>query len=157
MKNKIFYLLLLAGVLAGCNQNVPDQKKWQESATWRVVKERVTNGDGIDGVVTHTGNFFWDIDTYVFALDSQMYMLNSAASYLAMPALHTYSLQTLSGNKLQLTVTDVFDKNRNLVGGQSPITIHSLTQNTMEWEFESYGGDEGPVVYYQYLTKVTDR
>ena len=24
----------------------------------------------------------------------------------------------------------------------------------MEWEFESYGGDEGPVVYYQYLKKL---
>jgi hypothetical protein len=39
-------------------------------------------------------------------------------------------------------------------GGFSTITIHQLTGNLMEWEYIAYGGDEGPITYYQYLRRV---
>ena len=150
--------LLCAMVLAGCNANPPelnDNTRKLLLGNWQVVKETMTNGDGFGGVVTRTENFHWGLDSYEFLNDSQVIISNSQAIYLSLLPLppYNYSLAEQKDGKWLLTVPELYDTPRNLEGGLSPITIHKITQNTMEWQFESYGGDEGPVVYYQYLKK----
>lgn len=150
--------LLCAIILTGCNANPPelnDNNRKLLLGNWQVVKETMTNGDGFGGVVTRTENFHWSLDLYEFLNDSQVIISNSQAIYLLLLPLspYNYSLAEQKDGKWLLTVPGLYDQPSNLEGGLSPITIHKLSKNTMEWEFKSYGGDEGPVVYYQYLKK----
>lgn len=151
--------LLCAIILTGCNANPPelnDNTRKLLLGNWQVVKETMTNGDGFGGVVTRTENFHWSLDLYEFLNDSQVIISNSQAIYLSLLPLppYNYSLAEQKDGKWLLTVLGLYDQPSNLEGGLSPITIHKLSKNTMEWQFESYGGDEGPVVYYQYLKKI---
>ena len=149
--------LLCAMVLTGCNSNPPelnDNTRKLLLGNWQVVKETMTNGDGFGGVVTQTENFHWGLDSYDFLNDSLVFILNSGARYLVYVPPYPYSLAEQKDGKWLLTVPGLYDQPRNLEGGLSPITIHKLSKNTIEWQFESYGGDEGPVVYYQYLKKI---
>ena len=150
--------LLCAIILTGCNANPPELNGNTRKlllGNWQVVKETMTNGDGFGGVVTRTEDFHWGLDSYEFLNDSQVIISNSQAIYLSLLPLppYNYSLAEQKDGKWLLTVPGLYDTPRNLEGGLSPITIHKLSKNTMEWQFESYGGDEGPVVYYQYLKK----
>ena len=148
--------LLCAMVLTGCNANPPelnDNTRELLLGNWQVVKETMTNGDGFGGVVTRTENFHWGLDSYHFINDSLVY-ISSQESYLEYIPPYNYSLAEQKDGKWLLTVAELYDAPRNLEGGLSPIPIHKLSKNTMEWQFESYGGDEGPVVYYQYLKKI---
>ena len=117
---------------------------------WEVVKETMTNGDGFGGVVTHTEDFHWGLDSYHFINDSLVYITNSHAQYLVYIPPYNYSLVEQKDGTWLITIPEIYDKERNLDGGLSPITIHKLSKTEMEWQFEAYGGDEGPVVYYQY-------
>ena len=149
--------LLCAIILTGCNANPPelnDNTRKLLLGNWQVVKETMTNGDGFGGVVTQTENFHWGLDSYNFLNDSLVFISNSGARYLVYVPPYNYSLAEQKDGKWLLTVAELYDTPRNLEGGLSPITIHKLSKNTMEWQFESYGGDEGPVVYYQYLKKI---
>ena len=148
--------LLCAMVLTGCNANPPelnDNTRKLLLGNWQVVKETMTNGDGFGGVVTRTENFHWGLDSYDFLNDSLVIISNSRALYLVYVPPYNYSLGEQKDGKWLLTVLGLYDQPRNLEGGLSPITIHKITQNTIEWQFDAYGGDEGPVVYYQYLKK----
>jgi hypothetical protein len=148
--------LLCAMVLTGCNANPPelnDNPRKLLLGNWQVVKETMTNGDGFGGVVTRTENFHWGLDSYDFLNDSLVIISNSRALYLVYVPPYNYSLAEQKDGKWLLTVPELYDTPRNLEGGLSPITIHKITQNTIEWQFDAYGGDEGPVVYYQYLKK----
>lgn len=151
------FALLCAMVLTGCNANPPelnDNNRKLLLGNWQVVKETMTNGDGFGGVVTRTENFHWNLDSYDFLNDSLVIISNSHARYLVYVPPYNYSLVEQKDGKWLLTVPGLYDQPRNLEGGLSPITIHKLSKNTIEWQFESYGGDEGPVVYYQYLKKI---
>lgn len=155
MKNKFFYIITLLGaiMLQSCNSNMPEMNENNRKlllGPWEVVKETMTNGDGFGGVVTHTEDFHWGLDSYHFINDSLVY-ISSQESYLEYIPPYNYSLAEQKDGKWLLTVPGVYDQPRNLEGGLSPITIHKLSKTAMEWQFESYGGDEGPVVYYQYL------
>ena len=159
MKAKFFLLVTLAMiVLSGCESNMPE---WNDNGrnklvgTWRVVKETVTNGDGFGGVVTRTEVLHWGIDSYHF-YETYVVIWNSHASYIADLPHYPYSLTEQKDGTWLMTIPEMFDQPRNLDGGLSPITIHRLTNEKMEWQFEAYGGDEGPVVYYQYLKKITE-
>lgn len=148
--------LLCTIILTGCNANPPelnDNSRKLLVGNWMVVKETMTNGDGFGGVVTRTENFHWNLDLYEFLNDSQVIISNSQAIYLLPLPPYNYSLEEQKDGKWLLTVPELYDQPRNLEGGLSPITIHKLSKNVIEWQFESYGGDEGPVVYYQYLKK----
>ena len=152
---KLFFVLLGAIVLQSCDSDKPDvgiYKMCPPIGPWEVVKERMTNGDGFGGVVTRTENFHWSIDSYYFdSVNSQVYIWNSQACYLAVLEPFPYTVEEQNDGTLLLTIPGMYDQQPNLDGGLSPITIHKQSQYSMEWEFESYGGDEGPVVYYQYL------
>lgn len=159
MKAKFFLLVTLAMiVLSGCESNMPE---WNDNGrnklvgTWRVVKETVTNGDGFGGVVTRTEDFHWGIDSYHF-YETYVVIWNSYSCYIADLPHYPYSLTEQKDGTWLMTIPEMFDQPRNLDGGLSPITIHRLTNGKMEWQFEAYGGDEGPVVYYQYLKKITE-
>ena len=161
MKNRVnlFIALLGAILLQSCNSNMPEMNENNRKlllGQWQVVKETMTNGDGFGGVVTRTEDFHWGLDSYHFIDDSLVYIWNSHARYLVYIPPYNYSLAEQKDGKWLLTVPGVYDQPRNLEGGLSPITIHKLSKNAMEWQFESYGGDEGPVVYYQYLKKITE-
>lgn len=158
MKTRFFFFALLSViVLQGCT-NVPEMNENNRKlllGPWQVVKETMTNGDGFGGVVTRTENFHWGIDTYVF-YETQVNFWNSHSYYWAYLPPYDYTLTEQKDGTWLITVPGMFDKERNLDGGLSPITIHKLSKYTMEWQFEAYGGDEGPVVYYQYLKKVRE-
>ena len=155
MKNRVILFIALLGaiMLQSCNSNMPEMNENNRKlllGPWEVVKETVTNGDGFGGSFTRTENFHWNIDSYYF-YETYVVMWNSHAYYVADLPLYPYTLTEQKDGTWLITVPEMYDKKPNLDGGLSPITIHKLTKTTMEWEFESYGGDEGPVVYYQYL------
>ena len=159
--NRTFLLLMLITLVASCKPNVPElNEKSHEllNGTWQVTKETVTNGDGFGGVFTREVN---DDRTLVFSGNELGPAYSGLLGGLCQPVSPTryyvpepYTLQQQDNGTWLLTVEEYYDKQRNLVGGCSPITIHKLTKNDMEWEYESYGGDEGPVVYYQYLKRI---
>ena len=156
MKNKVIFFFALMGaiMLQSCNSNMPEMNENNRKlllGPWEVVKETMTNGDGFGGVVTHTEDFHWGLDSYHFINDSLVYITNSHAQYLVYIPPYNYSLTEQKDGTWLITVPEMYDKERNLEGGLSPITIHKLSKTEMEWQFEAYGGDEGPVVYYQYL------
>ncbi len=156
MKNRVILFIALLGaiMLQSCNSNMPEMNENNRKlllGPWEVVKETMTNGDGFGGVVTHTEDFHWGLDSYHFIDDSLVYITNSHAQYLVYIPPYNYSLAEQKDGKWLLTVPGLYDQPRNLEGGLSPITIYKLSKDAIEWQFESYGGDEGPVVYYQYL------
>ena len=161
MKSKVISLIVIVGaiLLQSCS-NVPEMNENNRKlllGRWEVVKETMTNGDGFGGVVTRTENFLWNIDSYHFINDSQVCISSSNACYADLSLYpYPYTLTEQKDGTWLMTIPGVFDKERNLNGGLSPITIHKLSKNSMEWQYEEYGGDEGPVVYYQYLKKVTE-
>ena len=151
MKKTLNFIVLImaALVLVSCESNVPelnDHNRQLLIGRWEVVKETVTNGDGFGGVFTRQVN---DNMTLSFT-ESFLQPVSPTGYYLPGP----YTLRQQDNGTWLLTVEGYYDRPRNLEGGRSPITIHKLTRTNMEWEFESYGGDEGPVVYYQYLKKL---
>ena len=155
MKNKVLFFFALMGaiMLQSCNANMPEMNENNRKlllGPWEVVKETMTNGDGFGGVVTHTEDFHWGLDSYHFINDSLVY-ISSQESYLEYIPPYNYSLTEQKDGTWLITIPEIYDKQPNLDGGLSPITIHKLSQTEMEWQFEAYGGDEGPVVYYQYL------
>ena len=151
MRKYISLILLMIGmsVLVGCKPNVPAQEETARQlliGQWKVEKETVANGDGFGGIFTRQVN---DDITLVFD-EKFMQPVSPTGYYLPGP----YTLRQQDNGKWLLTVECYYDRPRNLDGGRSPITIHKLTKDYMEWEFESYGGDEGPVGYYQGLKKL---
>lgn len=147
--NRTLLLLIVITLVASCKQNVPEQKENVQKlliGQWKVEKETVANGDGFGGIFTRQVNN--DL-TLVFD-EKNMQPVSPTWEYDPAP----YTLQRQDNGKWQLTVEEYYDKKRNLDGGRSPIIIHKLTKSYMEWEFESYGGDEGPVGYYQSLKKL---
>lgn len=148
--NRAFLLLVVITLLASCKPNVPELDENNRKmlfGTWRVTKEKVTNGDGFGGVFTREVN---NDRTLVFY---ETFQFVSPTGYYVPKS---YTLQQQDNGTWLLTIDDYYDKQRNIDGGCSPITIYKLTKDSMEWQYESYGGDEGSVVYYQYLTRVRD-
>ena len=156
MKKEIILLTIGVSLLAGCNNNLPELNENNRKmllGQWEVVKETVTNGDGFGGVFTREGDKLLETNIYDFS-DNQVThetstIYSSYHGYISNT--YDYTLDAKDKGKWLVTIIGIYDKQRNLEGGRSPITIHKLTKNAMEWEYETYGGDEGPVVYYQYL------
>ena len=161
--SRTILLLVVIAMVASCKPNVPELNESNSKmliGMWQVTKETVTNGDGFGSVFTREADKS-DLTLYEFR-DNQFVrklkgsQTSSSNNYLIglTPPVYEYTLQAQDDGTWRLAVVGLFDKQRNLEGGCSPITIHKLTKNNMEWQYESYGGDEGPVVYYQYLTRV---
>lgn len=159
---KLYLALLCVIIFQGCNSNQPDMPELNENSrqrllgSWEVVKETVTNGDGFGGSFTRTENFHWNIDSYFFD-ETHVIMWDSQADYFSELRPYDYTLTDQKNGTWLITIPGMYDKQPTLEGGLSPITIHKLTQYSMEWQFEAYGGDEGPVVYYQYLQSLYER
>ena len=160
-KNLLVWTVLVTVLctLVGCNPNMPElteSSRQKLIGKWEVEKETVTNGDGFGGVFTREGENLLSHNTYEFTSEQLIFTnipsLDGVASYATFR--RDYTLQQQADGTWLLTVVGLFDKARNLEGGYSPITIHKLTKKSLEWECESYGGDEGPVVYYQYLRRL---
>ena len=157
---KLFIFSLLALVFISCKSKMPELNEDSRQmlyGEWRLTKETMTNGDGFGGVVTREGENLWAIITYEFAVNdvSRTVIPNyssEAASYVA-PSSYKYNVKQQANGTWLLTIDGLFDKERNLEGGCSPITIRKITKDNLEWEYESYGGDEGPVGYYQYFKR----
>ena len=158
---KLFIFSLLALVFISCKSKMPEldeDSRQMLYGEWQLTKETMTNGDGFGGVVTREGENLWAIITYEFAVNdvSRTVIPNyssEAASYVA-PSSYKYNVKQQENGTWLLTIDGLFDKERNLDGGCSPITIHKITRNSIEWEYEAYGGDEGPVGYYQYFKRI---
>ena len=157
---KLFIFSLLALILASCDPNMPtlnEESRQMLYGEWQLTKETMTNGDGFGGVYTREGADLWQIIIYEFAVNdvSRLVIPNYSSettSYVA-PSSYKYNVKQQANGTWLLTIDGLFDKERNLEGGCSPITIRKITKDNLEWEYESYGGDEGPVGYYQYFKR----
>ena len=158
MKNLIkAVFFLLAASLISCDPNVPelnDANRKMLLGCWEVEKETMTNGDGFGSVYTRSGENLTRIEIFTF-LENQVIIDVRPTSlehgdYHAIDTLD-YVLQEQDNRTWLLTIPGRYDQPRNLDGGCSPITIRKLTKNKLEWEYEAYGGDEGPVGYRKYL------
>ena len=153
---------VLAGVLSSCDTNMPELNETSRQklvGSWQLKKETWINGDGFGGEFTREGNSLWNNILYEFTVNQVTRIVipnydNEAGTSYVAPATYDYSLKQQQDGTWLLTVTGLFDKQRNPEGGCSPVTIQKLTKNRLEWEFEAYGGDEGPVGYYQYFERI---
>ena len=157
MKTKLFLFALLALLFVSCESKMPELNENRQMlyGEWQLTKETMTNGDGFGGVVTREVDNLWSIIIYDFTLNNVSRTVipnysSDTAGYFA-PSSYDYKVQQQQNGTWLLTIVGLFDKPQNLEGGYSSITIHKLTKNSLEWEYESYGGDEGPVGYYQYF------
>jgi len=157
---KLFVLSLLALCFVGCESNMPvldDDSRQMLLGKWQLTKETVTNGDGFGGVSTREGNTLWTTVVYEFSdsLVEVYYHEEGISSTLDFAyRSYAYSVQQQEDGTWLLTIDGLNDRPQNLDGGRSPVTIHKLTRNSIEWEYKAYGGDEGPVGYYQYLKRI---
>ena len=157
---KLFIFSLMALALIGCNTNPPEldeDSRQMLYGEWQLTKETITNGDGFGGVYTREGDDLWAIIIYEFAVNdvSRLVIPNYSSDtvgYFA-PSSYKYNVKQQANGTWLLTIVGLFDKEPNLDGGCSPITIRKITKDNLEWEYESYGGDEGPVGYYQYFKR----
>lgn len=156
---KLFIFSLMALIFISCESKMPEldeESRQMLYGEWQLTKETMTNGDGFGGVVTREGDNLWAIIVYQFAVKDVSrivipnYSSEGGDSYFA-PSSYEYKVQQQADGTWLLTIVGLFDKERNLEGGYSPITIRKITKNSLEWEYEAYGGDEGPVGYYQYF------
>ena len=123
--------------------------------SWQVYKETVTAPTG-NGAETST--FTRDVPNgvqYVFDGNGTMYemRIDVASGWTHYSAPQPYTLEQLTHDTWLLTITGMYDKQPNLDGGCSPIILHKVTFYELQWEYQSYGGDEGPVTFYQYLRR----
>ena len=152
-------LALVAMVFAACEPNVPelnDNSRKMLIGRWEVVKETMTNGDGFGSVVTREGKDLPGKTTWEFTDKLVSYDVtsnNQDNENAHQSGTYSYSLQQQTDKTWLLRINKIVTIEL-VTGGYSPITIHKLTDNKMEWEYESYGGDEGPVGYYQYLKRI---
>ena len=156
---KCMLLALVAMVFAACEPNVPelnDNSRKMLIGRWEVVKETMTNGDGFGSVVTLEGKDLllkttYEITDKLFSYEVTSNNKDIENDYHSDK--YSYSLQQQPDKTWLLRINKIVTiEHEN--GGNSPITIHKITDNKMEWEYESYGGDEGPVGYYQYLKRI---
>lgn len=153
MKNKVKSIFILASLclLASCNtQNQPADQLIV--GKWKVYKQTITGlyyneqGNPVQGTREMPCS---ESDYFMFQENGTIY-------YSTHPNAFAYSLQQQNDGTWLLTVENLFDMPKpDYPGiiGWSPITVHKISHDRMEWEYVRYGGDEGPDTYYQYLKR----
>jgi hypothetical protein len=145
----------------GCEYNSPEFQE-QLLGMWQVYKQDVTDvywdEEGVPSRETRTFN----IDTEETC--ARIWHIEAKHIFEAGPCidirypLPTYTLTALDNGTWQLTIPELYDLFVNdtteAPSGTTPIIIHKLDENNMEWEYSFYRGDEGPTTYYQYLWRV---
>jgi len=139
----------------GCEYSTQDEKK-KIIGTWQVYKETLSGNDynehGEIDYLSRTRDVN-DSPTYNFD-DSTLLIVCPTCYYTP----KHYVLTPKGPTTWNLWVENMFTIQQKpsdpAEGGFSTITIHQLTGNLMEWEYIAYGGDEGPITYYQYLRRV---
>ena len=118
------------------------------TGAWEVHKEIVANGSGYGDIIMRDVNS----STRFAFFDSLglMYQFMKDGTGYFPP--HAYTLEH-GANGWLLSVEGLFDTPRNLDDGCSPLTLYRLTDSELEWQYDCYGGDEGPVTYYQFLRR----
>ena len=139
----------------GCEYSTQDEKK-KIIGTWQVYKETLSGNDynehGEIEYLSRTRDVN-DSPTYNFD-DSTLLIVCTTCYYTP----KHYVLTPKGPTTWNLWVENMFTIQQKpsdpAEGVFSTITIHQLTGNLMEWEYIAYGGDEGPITYYQYLRRV---
>ena len=145
----------------GCEYNSPEFHE-QLLGKWQVYKQDVTDvywdEEGVPSRETRT--FYIDTEETC----ARIWHIEAMHIYEAGPCidirypLPTYALTELEDGMWRLTIPELYDLFVNdtteAPSGTTPIIIHKLDENNMEWEYSIYGGDEGPTTYYQYLWRV---
>ena len=147
---KSFFILAALCLLVSCNtQNQPADQLIV--GKWKVYKQTITGhyyneqGNPVYGTreVPYSDSVY-----YIFQENGTMY-------YGAIMNEYVYTLQKQNDGTWLLTVQDMYDMPEPSVpiDGRSPIIIHNIVKDRIEWEYVMYGGDEGPDTYYQYLKR----
>ena len=118
------------------------------TGAWEVHKEIVANGSGYGDI------FMRDVNSstrfaFFDSLGLMYQFMKDGTGYFPP---HAYTLDHGADGRL-LSVEGLFDTPRNLDDGCSPLTLYRLTDSELEWQYDCYGGDEGPVTYYQFLRR----
>ena len=142
---KAFFIIVAICLFASCDsQNQPADELIV--GKWKVYKQTITGhffneqGDPVRGTREFPCS---DSDYYIFRE-------NGTVLYSSFPNEYVYTLQKQNDGTWQLNVEGLFD---NHPSGRSPIVIHKISKDRIEWEYVVYGGDEGPDTYYQYLKR----
>ncbi len=139
----------------GCEYSTQDEKK-KIIGTWQVYKETLSGNDYNEHGEIEYLSRTRDVN------DSPTYNFDDSTLLIVCPTCYYtpkhYVLTPKGPTTWNLWVENMFTIQQKpsdpAEGGFSTITIHQLTGNLMEWEYIAYGGDEGPITYYQYLRRV---
>lgn len=139
----------------GCEYGTQDEKK-KIIGTWQVYKETLSGNDYNEHGEIEYLSRTRDVN------DSPTYNFDDSTLLIVCPTCYYtpkhYVLTPKGPTTWNLWVENMFTIQQKpsdpAEGGFSTITIHQLTGNLMEWEYIAYGGDEGPITYYQYLRRV---
>ena len=155
MKARSFLLFPLVMLLIACNDEPVDSPAL--NGTWQVYKECVSGIFWDETGKPYEGTRTEKIDNNVRWVFENGCMYQTGSNTRSIPK--TYTLVKQADGTWLLTVEDYFDTSKpsdssEEGSGPSPITIQKFSLNKMEWEYVSYGGDEGPYTYHQYLKRV---
>lgn len=140
-----------AGEKVGCEYNTEEEKK-KLTGSWQVYKATYTGIMWDEEGAPYTGSRTYDVNT------DRYWVFDGKTAYEACntckPSPKPYTMQQQFDGTWLLTIHGVYDMAKPsdpAASGNSPITIHKMTEAEIEWEYTRYGGDEGPDTYYQYL------
>lgn len=169
MKNKILsgtllFLFCTITILAATSNsriiNSQNEATIQLLGEWQVYKERVSGIMWDDNGMPYSGSYTHDVDMrmhYMFTPDYEYEIyLDETSKVIHYSDNRPYIIEPQAADTWLLTISGAFDTPKpsdSAISGRSPITIYKLTENEMEWEYTYYGGDEGPVTYYQYVRR----
>lgn len=122
------------------------------TGSWQVYKATYTGIMWDEEGAPYIGSRTYDVNT------DRYWVFDSKTAYEACntcePLPKPYTMQQQFDGTWLLTIHGVYDMAKPsdpAASGNSPITIHKMTETEIEWEYTRYGGDEGPSTYYQYL------
>jgi len=157
MKNKILFGALLFVFSA---ITIQSKATIQLHGEWQVYKERVAGIMWDDNGMPYLGSYTHDVDLrmrYMFTPDYEYEIyLDETSKVIHYSDNRPYIIEPQAADTWLLTICGAFDMPKPsdpAVSGRSPITIYKLTKNEIEWEYTYYGGDEGPMTYYQYVRR----
>ena len=144
------------GELYGCEANSVDKTKELLIGEWQVYKE-IVKGVNESGEPLHeTRTYDVDNDDVHWLFEENIVYDAICSTCYCIPAPYTLVRSNMNITQCILTIEGKYDTQNpsdSSIVGRSPITICNQAENTMEWSFMVYGGNEKPDIYYQYLRR----
>ena len=144
------------GELYGCEANSVDKTKELLIGEWQVYKEIVKGVNESGEPIHETRTYDVDNGDVHWLFEENIVYDAICSTCYCIPAPYTLVRSNMNITQCILTIEGKYDTQNpsdSSVVGRSPITICNQTENTMEWSFMVYRGNEKPDIYYQYLRR----